>query len=55
MNINVKVIGLGNSGINATNLMIKENLSNVEYIAIDTDEDTLETSNAENKILLEKT
>lgn len=43
----IKVIGVGGGGSNAVNRMILSNLSNVEFIAINTDMQSLIQSNAE--------
>ena len=43
---NIKVIGVGGGGCNAVNRMIDEGLSGVEFIAINTDSQSLATSNA---------
>lgn len=46
----IKVIGVGGGGNNAVNRMIDGNLSGVEFVAINTDKQALQTSNAEYKI-----
>ena len=48
----VKVIGVGGGGCNAINNMIRSNLSGVEFIATNTDAQTLEASEASIKIQL---
>ena len=49
---NIKVIGVGGAGGNALNRMIDEQLSNVEFIAINTDAQDLLRSEADVKISL---
>ena len=49
-NVNIKVIGIGGGGNNAINRMIASNIRGVEFIAINTDNQTLSFSNASNKI-----
>ncbi len=46
----IKVIGVGGGGNNAVNRMIESNLSGVAFVAINTDKQALQTSNAEYKI-----
>jgi cell division protein FtsZ len=46
----IKVIGVGGSGGNAVNTMIKSGLSGVEFIAVNTDRQALSASLAETKI-----
>lgn len=46
----IKVIGCGGGGNNAVNRMIKEGLKNVEFIAINTDKQALQLSQASQKI-----
>lgn len=46
----IKVVGVGGGGNNAVNRMIEGNLSGVEFVAINTDKQALQTSNAEFKI-----
>jgi len=46
----IKVIGVGGGGNNAVNRMIEGNLSGVDFVAINTDKQALQTSNAEYKI-----
>lgn len=48
----MKVVGVGGSGGNAVNRMIESNLTGVEFIAMNTDAQDLENSNAEKKIQL---
>ncbi|MCK4632684.1 MAG: cell division protein FtsZ, partial [candidate division Zixibacteria bacterium] len=47
---NIKVLGIGGGGGNAINRMIEGGLKGVEFIAINTDAQVLETSLAEKKI-----
>lgn len=42
----IKVVGIGGAGSNAINRMIAVGLPNVEFIAVDTDPQTLELSMA---------
>lgn len=46
----IKVVGVGGAGQNAVNHMIDANLSDVEFIAINTDKQALLTSKAHHKI-----
>lgn len=46
----LKVVGIGGGGCNALESMIKRGLSGVEYVAINTDAQVLETSSAHHKI-----
>jgi cell division protein FtsZ len=46
----IKVIGVGGGGNNAVNRMIEGNLSGVDFVAINTDKQALQTSDAEYKI-----
>lgn len=48
----IKVIGVGGSGGNAVNTMIKSGLSGVEFIAVNTDRQALNASLAEVKIAI---
>lgn len=47
---NIKVVGCGGGGNNAVNRMIIEGLGNVDFISINTDKQTLLSSNATHKI-----
>ncbi|MCG2709911.1 MAG: cell division protein FtsZ, partial [Thermodesulfovibrionales bacterium] len=47
---NIKVIGVGGAGGNAVNNMIASNLHGVEFIAVNTDSQILETSLAAAKV-----
>ncbi|MDR1616493.1 MAG: cell division protein FtsZ, partial [Syntrophomonadaceae bacterium] len=47
---NIKVIGVGGGGNNAINRMIESGLKGVEFIAVNTDAQTLHQSKAEKKI-----
>lgn len=47
---NIKVIGVGGGGNNAVNRMIEAQVQGVEFIAVNTETQILDTSNAENKI-----
>ncbi|NOX64652.1 MAG: cell division protein FtsZ [Chlorobi bacterium] len=46
----LKVVGIGGGGCNAIESMMKRGLSGVEYVAINTDAQVLETSSANHKI-----
>ena len=46
----ISVIGVGGSGGNAINRMIEEGLTNVDFVAINTDAQDLENNNAQKKI-----
>jgi cell division protein FtsZ len=46
----IKVVGVGGGGCNAVNSMIKRGLNGVEFVAVNTDAQVLETSRAHHKI-----
>jgi cell division protein FtsZ len=48
----IKVIGVGGGGSNAVNRMIAAGLSNVEFVAVNTDLQALQLSNAETRLPL---
>ncbi|MBO5945077.1 MAG: cell division protein FtsZ [Clostridia bacterium] len=50
--VNIKVIGVGGGGCNAVNRMISTNIRGVEFIAVNTDAQVLETSCATRKIVI---
>ncbi len=50
--VNIKVIGVGGGGNNAVNRMISTNIRGVEFIAINTDSQALDTSCAARKIII---
>ena len=50
----IKVIGVGNSGLNSVNHMIRSKVKNVEFIAADTDAQKLHHSMASKKIHMGK-
>ena len=50
---NIKVIGIGSSGGNVINEMIKDNIEGIEYVTISTDEQDIEKSLANTKIKVE--
>ena len=50
----MKVIGVGGAGGNAVNRMIESELSGVEFIAVNTDAQVLDLSNAQRKIQIGK-
>lgn len=47
---NIKVIGVGGGGVNAIDRMIQDNLGGVDFVAINTDAQSLAKSEAETKI-----
>ena len=47
---NIKVVGVGGGGVNAINQMIRLNLQGVEFIAVNTDAQALQISNAQNRV-----
>ena len=50
--VNIKVIGVGGGGNNAVNRMISTNIRGVEFIAVNTDNQALNTSCAAKKIVI---
>ncbi|MBE6718825.1 MAG: cell division protein FtsZ [Ruminococcaceae bacterium] len=50
--VNIKVIGVGGGGTNAVNRMIEAGVRGVEFIAVNTDKQVLETSGATHKIVI---
>ncbi len=48
--VNIKVVGVGGGGGNAVDRMIQTGLSNVEFVAINTDQQVLRNSKAQYKI-----
>ena len=50
--VNIRVIGVGGGGCNAVNRMISANIRGVEFIAVNTDAQVLETSCANKKLIL---
>ena len=50
--VNIKVIGVGGGGNNAVNRMISTNIRGVEFIAVNTDKQALNTSNASKRIVI---
>lgn len=50
--VNIKVIGVGGGGNNAVNRMISTNIRGVEFIAMNTDKQALNTSCAAKKIVI---
>ena len=50
--VNIKVIGIGGGGNNAVNRMIACNIRGVEFIAVNTDKQALNTSSASRKIVI---
>lgn len=48
----IKVVGVGGAGNNAINDMIENNLNGIEYLAINTDEQVLKVSKAQEKLAL---
>src|ERR1035441_9909630 len=52
-NISVKVFGVGGAGINVMELMLKESLPGVGFVAVNTDAQSLVASSATEKVRLE--
>ncbi len=50
----IKIIGIGGAGNNAVNTMIKNNLGGVDYVAVNTDQQVLNVSAAEDKLQIGK-
>ena len=50
--VNIKVIGVGGGGNNAVNRMISTNIRGVEFIAVNTDNQALESSCAAKKLVI---
>ena len=50
--VNIKVIGVGGGGNNAVNRMISTNIRGVEFIAVNTDNQALNTSCAAKKVVI---
>ncbi len=50
--VNIKVIGVGGGGCNAVNRMISTNIHGVEFVAVNTDAQVLETSCASKKLVI---
>ncbi len=50
--VNIKVVGVGGGGCNAVNRMISTNIRGVEFIAVNTDSQVLNTSCASKKIVI---
>ena len=48
----IKVLGVGGGGSNAVNRMIASGLKNVQFIAVNTDQQALKLSRAETKLAL---
>ena len=46
----IKVIGIGGGGSNAVNRMIEAGLKGVEFVAVNTDAQSLHLSNAQKKL-----
>ena len=53
-NVKIKVIGVGGGGNNAIKRMIQTNIRGVEFIAINTDRQALNTSSVPNKLVIGK-
>ena len=51
----IKVVGIGGGGVNAVNRMIEAGLTGVEFIALNTDKQSLELSGADKKIQIGNT
>ena len=50
--VKVKIVGIGGAGTNTVNNLIDLNLKDVEFIAVNTDAESLETSKAPVKLLI---
>lgn len=50
--VNIKVIGVGGGGNNAVNRMIEDNMSGVEFIAVNTDKQALQRSKSEIQLII---
>ncbi|MCQ2353646.1 MAG: cell division protein FtsZ [Clostridia bacterium] len=50
--VSIKVVGVGGGGNNAVNRMISTNIRGVEFIAINTDGQSLRSSNSPNQIII---
>lgn len=50
--INIKVVGVGGGGVNAINRMITSGVKGVEFIAINTDKQSLNRSSAQKKLVI---
>ena len=53
-NVKIKVIGIGGGGNNAVKRMVETNIRGVEFIAINTDRQALNTSSVPNKLVIGK-
>lgn len=53
-NANIKVFGIGGSGCNAVNRMVNDGVRGVDFYVCNTDIQSLNSSNCENKIILGK-
>ena len=47
---NIKVIGVGGGGVNAVDRMIQDGLGGVDFVAVNTDSQSLAKSEAETKL-----
>ncbi len=52
--ISIKIVGVGGCGCNALNHMIEQSIAGVDYIAFDTDPETLVASKAEKRVRVGK-
>ena len=50
--VNIKVVGVGGGGVNAVNRMIASGVKGVEFIAINTDKQSLKKSTAPQKLVI---
>ena len=50
--VNIKVVGVGGGGVNAVNRMIASGVKGVEFIAINTDKNSLKKSTAPQKLVI---
>lgn len=49
-NANIKVVGVGGGGVNAVDRMVQDGLGGVDFIAVNTDNQSLAKSEAETKL-----
>ena len=52
MAVNIKVVGVGGGGVNAVNRMIASGVKGVEFIAINTDKQSLKKSTANHRLVI---
>jgi len=54
LNAKIKVVGVGGAGGNAINTMVEAGLSGVDFIAVNTDAQALETNKAQTRVQIGK-